>query len=348
MSMKWTVSAVGSDRYCKNCGLEEPIDGKEEVLDGFAGDPPRKGHHEDAIRLEHRGFLPRIGEGIRRRKDRAFSRRIVRGCTSQFNPFNAHEQPATQCRLCFSRGSTYRGNLHFHVCDCAPFSSARWKQRRKRQRKAAAGGKARWSWRALLLLLCATARRTMQTRSTKAKRTTKRTRTPSSFRDCPFAFVAIMFTASSNLRPALAAAYARPVLHTNNRAQYLEQAKFQDELSDWLKDRAHIVDLTLGEDEHAHSYYDVFKEFEDFVEERVAGFIKSEGLHNHQCFVERCGRILEHDDFPSIYLNSIIMAGSYESFAAMFKDSWRAILGDIELASGAEQSGDGGGSSAKK
>ena len=87
MSMKWTVSAVGSDRHCKNCGLEEPIDGKEEVLDGFAGDPPRKGHHEDAIRLQRRGFLPRIGEGIWRRKGRAFLAGIVHGCTSQFKPF---------------------------------------------------------------------------------------------------------------------------------------------------------------------------------------------------------------------------------------------------------------------
>ena len=64
-------------------------DGKEEEVDGFAGHPPWKGHQEDAIKLKCGGFFLWVGEGIRRRKDRAFSRRIVRGCTSQFNPFKA-------------------------------------------------------------------------------------------------------------------------------------------------------------------------------------------------------------------------------------------------------------------
>ena len=72
--------------------LEGPMrrcDGKEEEVDGFAGHPPWKGHQEDAIKLKCGGFFLWVGEGIRRRKDRAFSRRIVRGCTSQFNPFKA-------------------------------------------------------------------------------------------------------------------------------------------------------------------------------------------------------------------------------------------------------------------
>lgn len=114
-------------------------------------------------------------------------------------------------------------------------------------------------------------------------------------------------------------------------ADHIDSVDFNKRCEKFFKDNCHVVDLTLHADEHTHEYFDLFKEYQQIVEDALRDFMDREGLESPRELYGKLKQCYDQNPFAQEYLNYCLNCMEFESFAKSLKRYWRAFAKNHNL-----------------
>jgi len=114
-------------------------------------------------------------------------------------------------------------------------------------------------------------------------------------------------------------------------SDHIDSTEFTSKFENFIKDNCHVIDLDTSE--HSHEYYELYQDYTVLIEDMLESFLEKEQLDSPSELYRKLRDASNENDCVDDYLQYVIAAAEYESFAKVMRQHWKEFAEEHNLLS---------------